>query len=216
LSMGDGADPDLWGHVRYGQDVLAAGRLPATATYTFTAVGQPWINHENVSEVLFGAIANRFGGPGLMVLKDLLGLVLVGLVVGTAYGSGVSVPVIAVVIALVTWSVSPGWSVRPQIFTYTFFALLVWLIDRSLDVAGAPGRRVRRTIWLVPLVFAVWVNTHGGFIAGLGIAGLYLAGRALEMVRRDGAGALPDVGRLAGVLAVSVLALLANPYGPRL
>src|SRR5437762_2066374 len=119
----DRADPDLWGHVRYGQDVLATGRLPATATYTFTAVGQPWINHENVSEVLFGAIANRFGGPGLMVLKDLLGLVLVGLVVGTAYGSGVSVPVIAVVIALVTWSVSPGWSVRPQIFTYTFFAL---------------------------------------------------------------------------------------------
>jgi hypothetical protein len=216
LSMGDGADPDLWGHVRYGQDVLAAGRLPATATYTFTASGQPWINHENLSEILFAATANRFGGPGLMVLKDLLGLVLVGLIVRTAYRRGVSLAVIAFVVAMVTWSVSPGWSVRPQIFTYAFFALLVWVLDVSVDAGAGPRGRVQRTIWLVPLLFAVWVNTHGGFLAGLGIAALYLAGRALEMLRRDGSGALPDVAHLGAVLIVTALALFANPYGPRL
>ena len=32
------ADPDLWGHVRYGQDLLAEG-LPATTTYSYTAEG---------------------------------------------------------------------------------------------------------------------------------------------------------------------------------
>jgi hypothetical protein len=41
-------DPDLWGHIRYGQDWLAAGELPRAATHTFTAVGHPWINHENL------------------------------------------------------------------------------------------------------------------------------------------------------------------------
>ncbi len=28
LSLSDVVDPDLWGHVRYGQDVLAEGRCP--------------------------------------------------------------------------------------------------------------------------------------------------------------------------------------------
>src|SRR5216117_1154816 len=98
----DRADPDLWGHVRYGQDVLATGRLPATATHTFTAVGHPWINHENVAEILFAAIANHAGGPGLMVLKDVLGLVVVALLVGAAYRRGASLLVTALVVVLVS------------------------------------------------------------------------------------------------------------------
>jgi hypothetical protein len=215
LSMGDGADPDLWGHVRYGQDVLATGRLPATATHTFTAVGQPWINHENAAELLFAAIANRAGGPGLMILKDLFGLVVMGLLVRTAYRSGVSLLVTALVVALVGWSISPGWSVRPQIFTYTFFALMVSLIDGSVDTR-AGERRIAPTIWLLPVLLAVWANSHGGFLAGLGIGGLYLGGRGLEMLHRHGRRAFGDVGRLTLVLAATGLAPLVNPYGPRL
>src|SRR5204862_223253 len=61
----DRADPDLWGHVRYGQDVLASGHLPATATYTYTAASQPWINHENLSEIAFAFVADHAGGTGL-------------------------------------------------------------------------------------------------------------------------------------------------------
>src|SRR5262245_20172144 len=85
LSMCDGADPDLWGHVRYGQDVLASGRLPETATYTFTAPDQPWINHENLAEIVFAAVANHAGARGLMLLKDLFALGFAGLLVGTAF-----------------------------------------------------------------------------------------------------------------------------------
>src|SRR5678815_5695212 len=34
------ADPDLWGHVQYGRDVLNHG-LPATTTYSYIAAGYP-------------------------------------------------------------------------------------------------------------------------------------------------------------------------------
>src|SRR5881409_3818026 len=54
LSIAHQVDPDLWGHVRYGQDVLVAHALPATATHTYTAAGHPWINHENLAEITFG------------------------------------------------------------------------------------------------------------------------------------------------------------------
>src|SRR5207245_937605 len=75
----DRADPDLWGHVRYGQDVLASGHLPATATYTYTATSQRWINHENLSEIVFAFVADHAGGTGLAVLKTLLALGLLAL-----------------------------------------------------------------------------------------------------------------------------------------
>src|SRR5438094_195971 len=61
LSISHGVDADLWGHVRYGQDVLAAHALPVTASHTYTAVGHPWINHENLAELAFGWIETHLG-----------------------------------------------------------------------------------------------------------------------------------------------------------
>ena len=63
LAKGNRADPDLWGHVLYGQDVLAHGVLPRTATYTFTAPDQPWINHQNLSELIFAALVRVGARP---------------------------------------------------------------------------------------------------------------------------------------------------------
>ncbi|HAY78968.1 MAG TPA: hypothetical protein DCY79_04105, partial [Planctomycetaceae bacterium] len=51
------ADVDLWGHVQYGRDLLRDG-LPATTTYSFTAEGYRWINHENLSEILLAVGAD--------------------------------------------------------------------------------------------------------------------------------------------------------------
>jgi hypothetical protein len=44
-------DPDLWGHVQYGRDLMVDG-LPATTTYSYSAIGYRWINHENLAELL--------------------------------------------------------------------------------------------------------------------------------------------------------------------
>ena len=52
------ADPDLWGHVQYGNDVLADGYIHETTTYSYTAVGFRWINHENLAELTFAGIVN--------------------------------------------------------------------------------------------------------------------------------------------------------------
>ena len=47
------ADSDLWGHVRYGLDILHARGLVADR-YSFTA-DRPWINHEWLAEVIMAA-----------------------------------------------------------------------------------------------------------------------------------------------------------------
>ena len=66
-----GVDPDLWGHVRFGTDILKSGRIATLDPYSFTQ-DVPWTNHEWLSELVF-AIAYRAGGvTGLALLKALL------------------------------------------------------------------------------------------------------------------------------------------------
>src|SRR5438876_2102172 len=213
LSISHGVDPDLWGHVRYGQDALAACALPATATHTYTAVGHPWINHENLAELTFGWIEHHLGAAGLNAFTSLLGLLVLGLMVRNATREGASFLVLLVTILLATCTIAPGWSIRPQVFTYTFFALLLVILGRAFRHGARPDARV---LWLAPPLFALWANTHGGFPAGLAVLALYLGCRALAALWSAGRGGWREAGSYGLVLAACGLATLANPYGPHL
>src|SRR5580704_7102570 len=48
------ADVDLWGHVVFGQEMLKTHSIPKTDTYSWTAAGRPWINHECLAEIALG------------------------------------------------------------------------------------------------------------------------------------------------------------------
>src|SRR5262245_34491639 len=74
------ADADLWGHLRFGLDMLASKALHTTDPYSFTA-DRPWVNHEWLSELLMGISYNLFGSTGLGVLKvAAIGVVLATLI----------------------------------------------------------------------------------------------------------------------------------------
>jgi hypothetical protein len=60
-------------------------------------------------------------------------------------------------------------------------------------------------LWLGPLVFALWVNFHGGFLAGLGFLGIWtIVHTGLHL--KNWLKILPPV-------ILSLLAVLVNPYG---
>src|SRR5262249_15609406 len=65
------ADPDLWGHVRFGLDTMHARRLTSVDPYSFTQ-DVPWVNHEWLSEVQMGAAYATGGDTGLALLKAAL------------------------------------------------------------------------------------------------------------------------------------------------
>ena len=80
-------DPDFWGHVKYGQDMLAEG-LPRTTTYSYTVADYPWVNHEILSELLLALGLETVGTAGLLGIKCLLGVTLVGLIMVRAARGG--------------------------------------------------------------------------------------------------------------------------------
>ena len=48
------ADPDLWGHLRFGLDLLDTGRVIRPDPYSFLTSGVTWVNHEWLAEVALG------------------------------------------------------------------------------------------------------------------------------------------------------------------
>src|ERR1044071_5736331 len=47
-------DPDLWGHVVFGQHMLKAHAVERTEMYSWTVHGQPFINHEYGADLILG------------------------------------------------------------------------------------------------------------------------------------------------------------------
>src|SRR5262245_36222404 len=63
------ADPDLWGHIRFGLDILQTGCVIQQDNYSYRTGSQPWINHEWLSEVIFASAYSSGGPAGLIAFK---------------------------------------------------------------------------------------------------------------------------------------------------
>ena len=205
------ADPDLWGHVRFGQDLLAEG-FSTTDPYSYLTGDQPWINHELLSEVFFAAAFNGFGVPGLVSLKVGLIFITIGLLYRRLLRQQLHPLRAGIVIVVVLMLMSVGlWTIRPHLFTYLFFLLTLLLLD-------AAERKNRWALWALPAVMLVWANTHGGFLAGLGIVGIWavvhLVCRWLSATFKETAPYRPITLVLLVVACAS--AALLNPYGANL
>src|SRR5215216_6443662 len=68
MISGTTGDPDLWGHVRFGQDILAHRSLHLPDVYSFTA-DRTWINHEWLAEVFMAMAFNALDAAGLNLLR---------------------------------------------------------------------------------------------------------------------------------------------------
>jgi hypothetical protein len=142
-----------------------------------------------------------FGGAGLVGLKLTVIVATLLLVVSALRDDhlpAVTRDLVVSVLVLGLWA--RVFVVRPQLFSIVLFASL-------LCVMRAAERGAHRVFWLLPLIFLIWVNTHGGWIVGMG-ALLVWTGAVL-------AGVVDRVSRRMGLTAAAagVAATLLNPYG---
>jgi hypothetical protein len=179
------AQADTFWALRAGEDTWRSGQVPLVDTYSFTAAGRPWPNHEWLWEA-FAYALYRVGGFPLFTLG-------VAAVVTGAYaivyrlmaGSW------AMRIALLLLGMTLGtnvWSLRPQVASLLVLAVLLWLLVR-----GRHG--------FIPLLFALWANLHGGVVlGGLVMVGVTLAALVYERPRFPGLALATVLGGAATLL----------------
>ncbi|HEY7832091.1 MAG TPA: hypothetical protein VIG30_00885, partial [Ktedonobacterales bacterium] len=197
-----GVDGDIGWHIALGLRTLG-GDLPRADTFSFTAYGRPLVGVEWLAEAAYAAVWRVAGLNGVVALAALLIAVTAAGLLAAVRARGVplllALPLALVAIALT----SIAWEARPHLFS---FALTLWWSE-WLWRYWRDGRRWR--LWCFPAVMALWVNLHGGFLAGLILLGTAVA--VAWLFPRAHGRAEPRA--LALTWLACVVATFANPWG---
>ena len=166
-------DPDVWWHIRVGQNILSTHHWPTNDPFSFTVSGTPWLAYEWLGDVLIGS-AERFGGlRGLAALLIIMAsAVMIALYYYATLRSGSSKAGF-VSAGLLCSLAFASFNLRPQMLGYLFLVLTLIVLEHF-------RRGKSRALWFLPPLFLIWINTHGSWVIGLGLIFLFWAGGLVE------------------------------------
>jgi hypothetical protein len=211
-------EPDLGWHLRAGLDLVAQGwRLPETDPYSHTMPDWHWVEHAWLTDGLLGLLYRAlgpFGGLGIIVFF--------GCVTGlawwiTAAQASVHRTYRLTAMSISLWVALPFLGARTQLVSLLGVAILLRVWNHIQQGHG-------RWIWILPPLFLLWANLHGGFTAGLFLFGvmLFLSFLVRMCIHRwPGLAASldepvlsrEDLCRCVLALVIAMAATFLNPYG---
>ena len=205
------AEPDIWWHLRYARDLVQFHTFFPRDAYTFTTVENLRSNFEWLSEVLYFL---AFRAAGLRGILALYFGVLVLIYAAVYYRSCDSAAdcknaTVATLVGIFLGVVSIG----PRTL------LFGWLCMVGLLVVLDHFRRTEKGIWLLPPLFALWINLHPSWIFGVIVvlitigSGLVDGEWGIVVARKWSA---PELKRLLLAFFASLAALFLNPFGYKL
>ncbi len=204
-------DTDSWWHLRAGQWILENRQIPGTDPFSYTRFGAPWQYPGWLVEIPMIAIYNLAGPGGLNVWTAVLVTLAFVFVWRTTRG-GVFIRAFVIVLAATTSGVY--WAARPYLVTFVLAAVFLSILEDYR--VREPSRGYRQLYWL-PALMIIWANSHGGFIIGLIILGVYLLSAINLRIndRRLSAGInWADFRPLVGIFFLCIIGISINPHGP--
>ncbi len=206
------ADPDTWWHITVGKQILSEWRWPTTDPYSFTVSGTHWMAYEWLGEVVMALAARSSGLRGPTALLVALSGTLLLLLYYYAYLRCGNAKAAFVACTLVLPVAAAFFTLRPQLFGYVFLLITLICLEHFRRGSG-------KILWILPVVFLLWVNTHGSFAFGLFVLGVSWMSGLVEL-RRGGLVAerwsAEQRRQLAWVMLLCVLVLPLTPYGSRM
>ncbi|HZB89329.1 MAG TPA: hypothetical protein VE291_11760 [Terracidiphilus sp.] len=205
-------DPDIWWHIANGRIVDQARHFIRIEPYSFTVQGQPWIDPEWLSGLIYWLAYKHLALVGIYLVAAACILGNVFLVYARSCMRGASGSASLWISALGVLLMSVNASARMILFGYILLSLEMAIIERD-------QRNPTRLVWLLPSLFCLWINLHGTWVIGLSVFVLYAACGWVRFHRGVFAQErLPGAQRIRHlfVIAVSLPMLFLNPYGWRL
>jgi len=209
-------------HIRTGQTILANHEIPRFDPFS-AQIKLPWFAWEWLYDVVIGALDAWCGLNGVVWFTA----VIIALVFawtfrlllsrGTNLVAGILLTLMAIGASMI------HFLARPHVLSWLF--VVAWLRVLEGTESQATGSVRNRKLWFLPLLMAVWVNVHGGFLLGFVLLFAYWLGalwswwslsesRLEESLEKIAAGKRSRDLFLVGL--VSLVASLINPYGWKL
>ena len=201
-------DCDTGYHIRAGEYILKTLSIPRQDIFSFHAPPLSWTAHEWLSEVIMAMVHRSFGLTGIVIFFSLI--------ISLAYSLFFKILkadnniVLSVFFALLVLSSSMiHWLARPHIFSLLLMIIWYYLLDEY-------QYKDRNYLYVLPLIMLLWVNLHGGFLAGFILIGIYLFGNIVKFITSHDLekSIYKRKAKLLGLTTiVCLLVCLINPFG---
>ena len=185
-------DNDFGWHYRCGAEFLTQGKLCLSNDYAYFLPGYHWAYPSFLYDVSLAGIFNHFGFVGVSVFGAIIFTIIYLIYFFLLKGPTAFRIVLIIGTIALSWSIfSLGY--RSQILGLLFFMVELLILERSL--------------WLIPILFFLWANSHASFFLGPLILAVYGI-RFLQ--NRTG------LKQYIFIFAISIGATLINPFGWRI
>lgn len=152
-------DPDTYLHLASGNWILTHQAVPRVDIFSFNTLGQTWVDHEWLSQILMSLAFYVNGFAGVQIL--------VGGFVAMTFGYQLRFllarvpPMYALLFCALSFvSVMGHLIARPHIFSWPILVIWFASLFKAIEKHDLPPYK------LAPLMI-LWANLHGSFILGL-------------------------------------------------
>ncbi len=203
-------DNDIWWHMKYGEYMVKHLTLKVDhSIFSWTVADPNWVYNTPFSQIYF-YLAYKIGGIAMLhitqyaVLALIIGLFLYYSRLLKQSLSHYHILAILMIAVLIHLSYS---NLRPEIFSHLFMTITIFIYFYV--------RSMRRNIfYLYPILFFIWVNTHGVFVFGIAFISIAFAGELINyLFFRKYAFDRALLKHFFIMLLLSYGTLILNPYG---
>ena len=127
--------------------------IPQIDIFSYTLENQSWIHQDWLSEVLFYLVFVNFGWIGLNIFKALIiSLSFLILLLISSKGERIVYPIIFIILSILAFGYRS--SVRPEMFSYLFLCVFLYVLEKG------------KYFYILPFLQVIWSNLHGYSILG--------------------------------------------------
>ncbi|MBQ6516506.1 hypothetical protein IJI31_04940 [bacterium] len=193
-------DNDLWARLIVGNVFFQTGHILKTDFLSYIST-HTWWDHEWGASIIFSVFQNIFGHFGFVILHAMLlfaTMYFIVKVVKLRNPEKNAYNLFYFFIVLNVMYIAVKSPVRCQMFSFLFFTIFIWLLEKYKITAN------KKLLYPIPVITLFWANIHGGVVSGIGLLIIYIVGEFLS--RRP---VMPYI----KTFLISFLTMFINPYG---
>lgn len=169
-------DDDVFWHLATGRYIIQNGQIPSSDVFGFISGGMKWIPFEWGWDVITFMIYSIGGFYALSVFRTVIVLSIFFIIILILRKQNLSFSVIIPFSILLIFGILTRLSIRPQIATYFFLILIIYIFFRhKYNNTGE-----KKFLFLMPSIFLIWANIHMGVLTGILIFALYCISELIE------------------------------------
>jgi hypothetical protein len=202
-------DCDTGYHIRAGEHIINTFLVPKHDIFSFLTPPIPWTAHEWLSEVIMAMVHRAFGLTGIVIFFSLIISLVYYLLFKIIRTNSSNIILASFIVLIVLTASQIHWLARPHIFSLLLMVIWYYLLDEYYY-------HNKNYLYLLPLMMLIWVNLHGGFLAGFILLGIYLVGNVVKSISSQGKerDLYKAKAKLLGLITVACLLVsLINPNG---